>query len=131
MEALEDLLYKLFVIICFVVGVFVMMALFALSDRKTSLVVTDIAKKSAIELNVDASGGDRAITSSEVIASILAVTDDSCRVIVDGQEVTYNDILFARTRGLSIRNKVPSGMYVPSYSYDTDGKAKKMVFAKE
>lgn len=118
MGSVNKLLIYIVSLVFFASGMFLMQQFINMEERREDYVIEDQAKKSAVELNVSASGGSQLLTAHEVHTSILA-QPESLTVMLNGSEITYHARYLANVKGTGI--SIPDGNYIAYYVYNADG----------
>ena len=131
MDVLRRMLVQMFIIICLCGGVFATGVLLKLNKEKEYLIIRDMSKKTATELNLEAADGTPLLTAEEVYGSVLAVTDTSTQVYVGTVYINHNEISNARSGNGTFRWRIAAGNYLPICTYRVDGSVSKLVFKKE
>ena len=120
MESVNKLLYYIVGLIFFMSGILLTMQFVEIEEKRENFVIEDQTKKSAVELNVAASGGSRVLTSSEVLTNVIS-HEKNLIVAVNGINIPEEKRYAANSRYESIRSMIPEGTYEAIYTYDEKG----------
>lgn len=93
---------------------------FDMEKERAGYLMDDQNRKSSIELNISASGGNRNLTKAEIVTSILADTQNTAYA-VNSEIVLAENIQLAKRNLYDISNDIPEGLYVASHVYDATG----------
>lgn len=118
MQSVEKFLRIVAGVILFLGAIAFMRSFLAAEERREDVVLSDMAQKSAVNLNLDGDDGNREFTKSEVLTALLN-TPDSVQVSLEGAFITPERRIMAKGRGAAVH--VPSGRYVAYYSFGPDG----------